>query len=162
MDIHNDFIITNFMFEDFCNFLIKMSRSSPKENREETVFYEYIKEKSFVALWPSRGHYRKLFSLFFHLFHSIGFFFRISTFFHQIHIFLNLHQGKRNSRLTFFFFFWWKTLCFHHISCSCLLCMNINLDTIMTAAGHRNINFSHHLLLPFLTRMVIRNFCTVL
>ena len=48
--------------------------------------------------------------------------------------------------------FLWKILCFHHISCSCLLCMNINLDTIMTAAGHRNINFSHHLLLPFLTR----------
>lgn len=32
---------------------------------------------------------------------------------------LNLHQAKRNSRLTISCV--WKTLCFHHISCSCLL-----------------------------------------
>lgn len=132
-----------------------MSRSSLKEIGKRPFFMSTLKRKVLLLYDPPEditGNF------FFTIFPSLSFhrLFLPHFNFHQIHIFLNLHQGKRNSRLTIFF--WWKILCFHHISCSCLLCMNINLDTIMTAAGHRNINFSHHLLLPFLTRMVIRNF----
>ena len=102
---------------------------------------------------PPEDITENFFSLFFFLFHSIDFFFRISTFIRFIFfLFLVSFKSTSRQREIHALQFLWKILCFHHISCSCLLCMNINLDTIMTAAGHRNINFSHHLLLPFLTR----------
>lgn len=79
-----------------------MSRSSLKEIGKRPFFMSTLKRKVLLLYDPPEditGNF------FFTIFPSLSFhrLFLPHFNFHQIHIFLNLHQGKRNSRLTIFF-----------------------------------------------------------